>query len=235
MKKFVSTMMALSITSVASAGGMGMDDDPLVGKVTIDRLEVRDAEGDNPVVWEVDAWIGKDLNKLWFKSEGERVAGETEEAELQLLYSRAISPFWDFQAGWRRDLKPVPERDWFAVGVKGLAPYLFEVDASLFLGESDQVGASLQLEYEYMITQRLVLSPEVEINFHAKDDEATGTGSGLSNAEFGLRLGYELRREFTPYIGVNGWSKYGNTADYARTHGEETDDVQFVAGIRAWF
>jgi copper resistance protein B len=233
MKKYLVTMMALLTTGTTLAGGM--DDDPVVAKVIIDQLEVREADGDNPIVWEVDAWAGKDLHKIWLKTEGEHVSGETEEAELQLLYSRAISSFWDFQIGWRRDIKPEPERDWFAIGVKGLAPYLFEVDASLFVGESDQIGASLQAEYEYMLTQRLVLSPEIELNFHAKDDEETGTGSGLSDAELGLRLAYELRREFAPYIGVNWWSKHGNTADYAKAHGEETEDVQFVAGIRAWF
>lgn len=233
MKKLVTAMAALSLTGTAFAGGM--DDDPLVGKVMIDQLEIRSTDGDDPTVWEVDAWIGKDLNKLWFKSEGEYVSGETEEAELQLLYSRAISPFWDVQAGWRRDLKPEPERDWFAIGVKGLAPYLFEVDASLFFGEHDQLGASLQAEYEYMLTQKWVLSPEVELNYHSKDDEETGTGEGLSDAQLGLRLRYEFRREFAPYIGVNWWGKFGNTADFAELEGEETDDVQFVAGIRAWF
>ena len=233
MKKYLAMMMALLPSGTTYAGGM--DDDPVVTRVIIDRLEVREAEHDNPIVWEVDAWAGKDLHKIWLKSEGEYVSGETEEAELQLLYSRAISPFWDFQIGWRRDIKPEPERDWFAIGVKGLAPYLFEVDAALFIGESDQVGATLQAEYEYMLTQRWVLSPEIELGFHAKDDKETGTGSGLSEAELGLRLAYELRREFAPYLGVNGWSKYGNTADYARAHGEETSDVQFVAGIRAWF
>jgi copper resistance protein B len=233
MKKIITMMMALSTTGTAFAAGM--EDDPLLGKVMIDQLEVRASDGDNPVVWEVDAWVGKDLNKIWFKTEGERVSGDTEEAELQLLYSRAISPFWDIQAGWRRDIKPQPERDWFAIGVKGLAPYLFEVDATLFFRESDQIGARLQAEYEYMLTQKWVLSPEVELNFHTEDDEVTGTGSGLSDAELGLRLRYEMRREFAPYIGVNWWSKYGNTADFAEAEGEETDDVQFVAGIRAWF
>ncbi len=234
MKKLLITMTALSLTGNAFAAGM-MADDPLVAKVIIDQLETWETDGDNPTLWEVDAWIGKDLNKLWFKSEGEVVAGETEEAELQLLYSRAISPFWDLQAGWRRDIKPVPERDWLAIGVKGLAPYLFEVDATLFVGESGQAGARLQAEYEYMLSQRWVLSPEIEINFHARDDQETGTGSGLSDIELGLRLRYEIRREFAPYIGVNGWRKYGNTADLAEAAGGDTGDTQFVAGIRAWF
>ena len=235
MKKFVTTMIALSITGIASAGGMGMDDDPLLARIMVDQLEVREADADDPIVWEMAAWIGKDLHKIWLKTEGERVSGETEEAELQLLYSRAFSPFWDFQTGWRRDIKPQPERDWFAIGVKGLAPYLFEVDATLFVGESDQIGARLQAEYEYMLTQKWVLSPEIEINLHARDDEELRTGSGLSDMELGVRLRYEMRREFAPYIGVNGWRKYGKTADFTEADGEKTDDVQLVAGFRAWF
>lgn len=233
MRKIVAMMMALVTTAVAHAADV--DDDPLLVKVMIDQLEVRESDGDNPVVWEVDAWVGKDLNKLWFKSEGEYVGGETEEAELQLLYSRAFAPFWDFQAGWRHDLKPEPERDWFAICVTGLAPYLFEIDASLFFGESDQVGARFQAEYEYMLTQKWVLSPEVEVNFHSKDDEPTGIGSGLSDTELGLRLSYEFRREFAPYIGVNWWRKYGNTADFAEAEGGDSEDTQVVAGFRIWF
>lgn len=233
MKKVVSAMMALTITGNVFAGGM--EDDPLIAKVMIDQLEVREADANNPTVWAMDAWVGKDMNKLWLKTEGEYVDGETAEAELQLLYSRAISPFWDFQAGWRRDIKPEPARDWLAIGMKGLAPYLFEVDATLFIGEFDQVAARLQAEYEYMFTQKWVLSPELEVNLHARDDAATGTGAGLSDMELGLRLRYEVRREFAPYIGVNWWSKYGNSADFAKANGDETDDMQFVAGIRAWF
>ena len=116
-----------------------------------------------------------------------------------------------------------------------LAPYLFEVDGGIFIGESGQVGARLEAEYEYLLTQRLILSPEIEVDFYSKDDEAVGIGSGLSDLELGLRLRYEIRREFAPYIGVNWTKQFGQTADFARDEGEDTSDVQFVAGIRAWF
>jgi copper resistance protein B len=234
MKKNLSVIIAMLLSAGVQAAGMGADD-PLLYKVMIDQLEVREADGDNPAVWEVDAWVGRDLNKLWFKTEGEYVSGETEEAEVQLLYSRAIASFWDFQAGWRHDIKPEPERDWLALSFKGLSPYLFEVDASLFVGESGQAGARLQAEYEYMFSQKLILSPEIEVNLHSKNDEEVGTGAGLSDMEMGLRLRYEIRREFAPYIGINWWRKYGNTADFAEAEGGERSDVQFVAGIRAWF
>lgn len=232
MKITMAALMTVGLSTTVFAGGA---DDPLLYKVMIDKLEIRNTDGPDPLVLDADAWIGKDLNKFWFKTEVERVDGKTEEAEVQFLYSRAVAPFWDFQAGWRRDIKPEPDRDYLALGFKGLAPYLFEVDAGVFIGESGQVGARLDAEYEYMFTQKLVLSPEIELNAYSKDDEAVGIGSGLSDMALGLRLRYEIRREFAPYIGVNWTRKFGQTADFARAEGEDASDVQIVAGIRAWF
>ena len=211
------------------------DDDPIVTKVMINQLETRITEGDDPLILEATAWIGKDLNKFVIKADAEQVKGVTEELELQALYSRAVAPFWDFQIGVRQDQKPKPSRDWLAIGFQGIAPYWFEIDSTLFLGKSDQVGLRFTAEYEGMITQRWVLSPEVEFNFHTKDDVATGTGSGLSDSQIGLRLRYEIKREFAPYIGVNWNKKYGNTATFAENDGEKVEDTQIVAGIRAWF
>ena len=211
------------------------NDDPILAKVMINQLEIRSTDGPDPRVLEAQAWIGRDLNKLWLKADVEHVDGKTEEAEVQALYSRAVEPYWDLQVGWRHDIRPKPDRDWLAIGLEGLAPYWFEIDAAAFIGESGQVGARLEAEYEWMFTQRWVLSPEMIIDLHTKNDEATGTGSGLSDLELGLRLRYEIRREFAPYIGVNWTRKFGNTADFARAEGEDTNDVQFVAGVRAWF
>lgn len=231
--KLTFAFLGCILTSSVFAGGM--EDDPIVTKVMIDQLETRITDGDDPLVLEGQAWIGKDLNKFVIKAEVEQVKGEIEELELQALYSRAVAPFWDFQIGVRQDQKPKPSRDWLVVGFQGLAPYWYEIDTALFFGESGQVGLRFEAEYEWMITQRLVLSPEVEINFHSKDDSATGTGSGLSDTQVGLRLRYEIKREFAPYIGINWNKKYGNTATFAKTAGEEVDDTQIVVGIRAWF
>jgi copper resistance protein B len=169
------------------------------------------------------------------KVDAEQVKNDLEELELQARYSRAISPYWDFQVGVRQDQKPKPVRNWLAIGFSGLAPYFFEVDSTLFVGESNRLGFRLKAEYEAMLTQRWVLSPEMELNLYSKDDAATGVGSGLSNTRFGLRLRYEIRREFAPYIGVT-WNKlYGNTADFAKAAGGSVESSQIVAGIRAWF
>jgi len=212
-----------------------MDDDPLLTMLVVEQLEIRVTDGEDPLVWEAEGWIGKDLNKFWIKTEGEYVDDRVEEAELQMLYSRALAPFWDLQLGWRHDIRPTPERDWLALGMKGLAPYYFDVDAALFLGDAGRTAARLQVEYELMLTQKLVLIPEIELNLHGKNDSDTGTGSGLSDIEAGLRLRYEVRREFAPYVGVNWTKLYGKTADFARDEGEDVEDVQFVFGVSFWF
>lgn len=231
----IKRMIPLALCLPTAVFAAGMEDDPLLAMVKIDKLEVHDTDDGNPWELKADAWIGKDLNKLWIKTEGEYHDGETEEAELQLLYSRAISPFWDLQVGVRRDFKPEPERDWFALGINGLAPYMFEVDAALFYGEDQRVAARLDAEYEYLITQRLELIPELEANIYSKDDEELGIGSGLSDLTLGLRLAYVLRREFTPYVGYSWTGLYGDTADYAEAAGEDTSSGAWVAGIKAWF
>ena len=233
MKKTI--LLGISLSLLSSVTWAISEDDPFLHKVMIDQLEYRDGDKGNPWVWEADAWAGKDLHKLWIKTEGEYVDSKTEEAEGQLLYSRAILPYWDVQVGWLHEFRPRPNRDWFAFALKGLAPYFFEIDASLFVGEEGRTALRVQAEHELMFTQRLVLSPEVELNLFGKDDPERGIGSGLSDIEAGLRLRYEFRREFAPYVGVNWTKRFGDTADFARDEGESTSDVQFVTGVRAWF
>lgn len=211
------------------------DDDPLLSKFTIDQFETRIGDGANPTVFEGSAWFGKDLNKFYIKTEIEHHDGETEEAEFQFLYSRAFKPNWDFQIGWRRDQKPEPTRDWLAVGFKGVAPYYIEIDTALFIGDEGRTAFRIEAEYEVMFTQKLVLIPEIEANFHGKTDVATEVGSGLSDVEIGLRLRYHLKRELAPYIGVVWTKKFGRTADFATAAGDDTSDTRFVIGIHAWF
>jgi copper resistance protein B len=231
------TMIALAMTTTLTAPAFaGMGDDPVLVKVMIDQLEIRSTDGADPLVMEADAWIGKDLTKAWFKADVERVDGETEQAEIQARYSRAVAPYWDFQVGLRHDLEPDDEtRDWLALGFRGLAPYFFDIDAALYVGENGRTQLSFDTEYEVMLTQRVVLSPELQVNFNGKSDPVLGLGSGLSNMEVGLRLRYEIKREFAPYIGVNWESTFGETADFAKAEGDDSSDTQFVAGIRAWF
>ena len=156
MRKYIVLIIALLLSPGISYAG-GMNDDPLLTMLVVEQLEIRDTDKENPLVWEAEGWIGKDLHKLWIKTEGEYVDDRTEEMELQMLYSRAVAPFWDLQLGWRRNFRPTPERDWLAFGFKGLAPYYFDVDVALFVGDAGRTAARLQAEYEFMLTQKLVL------------------------------------------------------------------------------
>lgn len=226
---------ALAFTLLADASFAGGNDDPFLMMGKLDQFEMRDREGINPRVLEGDLWAGYDLNKLWLKAEAERIDNKSEELELQALYSRAISGFWDMQIGVRKDFKPEPDREWGVMGLQGLAPYYFEVDAALFVGGAGRTGLRLEAEYELLFTQRLILTPEIELNAYGHNDRDTRVGSGLADIEAGLRLRYEIRREFAPYLGVNWIKKYGNTADFASSAGEDIEDTQFVLGIRAWY
>lgn len=235
MTKQMKQTLMLATLLAASTVQAGGNDDPFLTMGKLDQFEVRDREGDDPQVVEGQFWAGYDLNKFWLKAEAEREDDATEELELQALYSRAITAFWDLQVGGRKDFKPEPDRDWGVIALKGLAPYFFEMDASLFLGGAGRTAARLELEYELLLTQRLVLTPEIELNAYGHNDRETGVGSGLADAEIGLRLRYEIRREFAPYIGVNWTKQYGNTADFTQAGGGDIEDTQLVLGIRAWY
>lgn len=210
-------------------------DDPLLSKVMIDQLEWRNANEADLYMLDAQAWIGKDLHKLWLKMDASHSDGATEEAEVQALYSRAITPFWDLQIGWRRDIKPTPTQDWAVIGIQGLAPYYFDIGAALFVQDSGDTAARFSAEHDIMLTQQWVVSPEVSLNFYGQTDNETMTGSGLSDAQIGLRLRYEIRREFAPYLGIIWQKKFDMTADFAQSLQEPVSDTQWVAGIRAWF
>lgn len=211
------------------------DDDPILYMFKADQFEVRDGDGENAAAFEGHLWVGRDLNKLWIKSEIEVTEDETESAEWQFLYSRAIDPNWDLQVGLRTDVDPEPERNWLAVGFYGVAPYWFEVDSALFFEEDGQVNLRLEAEYEIMLTQKWVLAPEIELNWYSDDDEELAIASGFAEVEAGIRLRYEITRQLAPYIGVNYESLLGDTRDLADDAGEETSDTQLVAGLRFWF
>lgn len=202
-----------------------------------ERVEYHSNDGEPLIVWEGQGWIGRDEHKLWLKTEGEVDinAGAFEEAELQALYSRAIKPFWDVQIGLRHDVKPTPSRSYFALGLQGLAPYWFEVDAALFLSDEGDVSTRVELEYEIRLTQRLILQPRIEINAAFSDDDELGIGAGLATGDFGLRLRYEIIREFAPYAGIAWSSAFGKTKKFRRAQNEETNQLSIVAGLRFWF
>ncbi|MFT5657433.1 MAG: copper resistance protein B [Gammaproteobacteria bacterium] len=229
--------MASLILAMLPAGSFAaeLSDDPILTFFKADQLELRDTNAGTALVWEVDAWLGQDLNKFWVKSSGERVNGETESSEIDLLYGKAILPFWDVQFGLRHELKPDSSENSLGVGLLGLAPYLFEVDANVFVNDDDLFNARISAEYEYLFSQKLILIPNFEMSLYSDDDVPRGIGTGLSNAEIGLRLHYQPIREISPYIGINYERKFGKTADLSSAEGESTNDTQLLTGVSFWF
>ena len=213
---------------------MGMDDRALFGKVTLDRLEWRDAEVAT-YAWDVAAWYGGDFNKVRLATEGEHADGSVADARVELLWDRILTAWWSTRLGVRADAGAGPTRDWLAFGVAGLAPGFFELEAMAFVGDSGRAALRLSADYDLLITQRLVLQPEAELNFYGSDDPERLIGSGLADLEIGLRLRYELSREFAPYLGVSWSKRFGESADLSQAAGAETDELSLVAGLRVWF
>lgn len=217
-------------------------DTTLYSKLMIDRLEYAWGDEEDTANWEAQYWYGGDYNRLYIEAEGEDIASGGEGGEIEnfdVLYSRLIAAYWDFQAGlgYQREYGPGEdkERGFAVVGIQGLAPYWFEVDANLRLSDNGDASADLEAEYDWLLTQRTILQGRFETAYSANDVPEFGIGKGFTNAKFGLRLRYEFRREFAPYIGVS-WNKFlGDTADLREAEGEETDHTAVVAGVRMWF
>ena len=228
---------ALALAILSSPAAAAELDDQIYTFFQLDQNEHRlSDEGEHAYAWDAQGWIGTDYDKLFLKSEGEQpLDGPLEEAEVQLLYSRLISDFFDAQVGVRYDFEPDPERAYAVFGLQGLAPQFFEIDTALFVSEKGDVSARFEAEYELLITQRLVLQPLAELNVGVQEVEELGLGSGPTDIELGLRLRYEITREFAPYIGVHYERDLFDTADFTRDEGGEVDAVSLVAGVRVFF
>jgi copper resistance protein B len=223
---------AQDMPAAQMADVMQMHDDARFAIFKLDQFE--HALGDSRAQWEAEAWYGDDFDKLWLRSEGAHESGRTD-ARTEVFWDHAFDTFWDWQLGARHDSGGGPDRNWAAFGVQGLAPYWIELEATAYLGEQGRSALRLRAEHELLITQRLILQPEAELNLYGKTDAQRETGSGLSDAAFALRLRYEIRREFAPYVGLVWQRRYGASADLARAAGHDVTDTQVVAGIRVWF
>ena len=211
-------------------GGMGYS------LVMIDLLEVGFQKGRESYRFEGEAFTGGNINRFGVKFEGEGAFGKRiDDLELQALYSRAISPYWNLQAGVRHDIRPDPSRTYLVAGVEGIAPYWFKVNAATFLSNKGELRARLEVSYDQRITQELILQPRIEANLSFQDIPAIGIGAGLSDFEAGVRLRYEVAQEFAPYIGIEWRKRTGTTARLTRLAGVDPDSFSFVAGLRIWF
>ena len=210
-------------------------DDPLIPYADLKRLEVHDAEEGRSLVWKGSAGISGDLWGLNITSEGERLDGVTEEGEVQVRARRALSAFWNLEFGWRRDFMPKPDRDWAALGLEGVLPYHIETELSVYADDGGDTAARLEAHHELKFTQRLLLRSAVELDAYGQDDLSREQGSGIAHLEAGLRLGYEIQRKITPYLGVEYKRVYDDTADLHRAAGEDLSNTVFVGGVRLWY
>ncbi len=210
-------------------------DEHVFGVVAVDRLEAVESDQGDHGVYELQSWYGTTYERLVLKAEGEVAAERVEESETELLYSRAVTAFWNLQAGMRHDSSEGPDRNWLALGVAGLAPYWLEIDGGLYLGAHGRSMLQVEAEYELLLTQRWVLQPLVEFTAYGREDSEVGVGSGLARVRAGLRLRYEFSRQFAPYIGLEWQGEFGATADFSRAEGGDTRSTSAVAGVRFWF
>ncbi len=201
-----------------------------------EQLEYRSGTGRDGLAWDAEGWIGTDDDKFRFKTEGEKPnGGKLEKGEVQLLYSRRVSDFFDAVIGLRQDIKPDPDRTFAVFGARGTAPYLIEIDAQAFVSHEGEVSARLKAETDILITQKLILQPNAEFNLAVQSVKEREIGSGVHSVGAGLRLRYEIVREFAPYVGFHWERKLGQAADYAREDRETVESRSVVAGIRFWF
>jgi len=221
-------------TTFRNLPGNEMHDEMPFGRVLLDKFEYAKGDGEQGQNLDAEAWYGNDYNKAWFKAEGERRGGQLQSMRTEALWDRTFATFWSTQLGVRHDTGGGDSRNWLAFGVRGLAPYWFDTTATAYWS-AGRVAARFDVRYELLFTQRLILEPEIEANLYSKSDPSRGLGSGLSDMEFGLRLRYEIRRQFAPYIGVTWSRNFGDTADYARARGERNKNTQIVAGVRVWY
>lgn len=204
--------------------------------VLVDNLEAVHANaGTTSAAYDLQGWFGRDYNRAVLKAEGDANDGRLQEARTELLWSHAVATYWNTQLGLRYDSGLGPDRGWLAFGLQGLAPYWFEVDAAFYVSEAGYTALRLDFEYELLLTQRLILQPRLEANFYGRRDAERDIGSGLSDLSAGLRLRYEIRRAFAPYVGIEWAGKYGDSAEFARAAGEKDKETRFVAGVRLMF
>lgn len=201
----------------------------------VDRLEAVRSNGSTSLAYDLQAWYGTTYDRAVLKAEGDADKGKLQDARTELLWSHAVAAYWDTQLGVRYDSGAGPDRGWLAFGIQGLAPYWFEVEATAYVGDNGRTALRLGAEYELLLTQRLILQPRIEVNAYGKRDAELGLSAGLSNIDAGLRLRYEIKREFAPYVGIEWGRKFGGTADIARADGEEVKNTRLVAGLRFWF
>ena len=229
-------MGAMGPPSEAAPFGAPVGDERVYIHASLDQLEIRTGDAAAALRWDGEAWVGTDADRLWFKAEGERDdGGAVSDGRVEALYDRPVSTYFDAQVGVRYDLDSRPGRTWAALGVEGLAPYFLKVDAAAYVSGDGRLAGRAAVSYDQRLTQKLILSPRIEVNLYDREDPSREIGSGLSDIDAGMRLRYEITRKFAPYVGVVYEGRFGRTADLARAAGEPGNAVRFAVGVRNWF
>lgn len=236
------TLLAFILVLVSLApitANADMVDPPLVHMIMVEELEYGFDFDAHPVSLDSTSWIGGDWNRVWLKVEGE-ANREGAEGELQLLYSRLILPFWELQMGLRGDMSLITDdartgRGHLVFGLEGLAPYWFEVEPAVFVSQKGDVSACFRATYDLYITQRIVAHESIEANAAVQSVPEFGIGSGFGNINLGLRLGYQVRREFMPYMGITWDRAFGETGRLRRAESGSAGALDVVVGVRFWF
>ena len=203
-----------------------------------DLLEYRPKPSNSDFRWDVEGWHGGDLNKLWFKSEGERNTALKADYDIdaQLLYGRFLRKYYDFQTGVRVETQSYRGRNVTrahgVIGVEGLIPYNLETEAALFISQHGDVSGRFSLTKDFRVTQRWVVQSRFETNVAAQRVERFTTGRGLNNLEYGLRVRYDISRKFSPYAGISFDRAFFGTADLVRQEGGDPSQIRFVVGVR---
>lgn len=202
--------------------------------VLADRMEAWDSDSSSGFAWQAEGWIGTDLHRAWLRSSGEHQGGRIGAAEVEVLYGRGIAAWWDLVGGVRHELRPGDGRSFLVVGIQGLAPQNFEMEATAWLRDG-QIAARFETTYQLLFTNRLILQPHLQLQWFAENEPLRGIGSGLATLEGGLRLRYEVVRRFAPYAGIGYQRAFGETGSLRRDAGDDIGELRLVAGVRMWF
>ncbi len=204
------------------------------GAVIIDQLESVSGDEGEATAYDLQAWLSQGMQRVTLKAEGDIEHSELEESRTELLWGKALSAYWDTQLGVRHDTGAMPDQSWLAFGVQGLAPYWFEIDATAYLGSGGQTSVRLDVEYDLLLTQRLIFEPGAELNLYGKRNTKRGIRSGLSDVTLGMRLRYEFTRQFAPYVGIEWTESYVDSREFTRAEGKKVGGATWVAGLRLW-
>ncbi|MGE0815390.1 MAG: copper resistance protein B [Vicinamibacterales bacterium] len=202
--------------------------------VLFDQFEWQTGHGVQGLSVDASGWVGTDLDRVWFRVEGDRPNGRFEQAQMQALYGRAVSPWWTVLVGVRQDVRPGEPRTAAALGIQGLAPYWIELSATAYVEPGGRSHLRVEVEHDALVTRRVVLQPLVEFEIYSRGDRTLGLGRGLTTVDAGLRLRYEVRREFAPYLGLNWHGRFFGTAAGARAVGLPPRGAEFAVGVRFW-